>query len=72
MVKAMKKPKPVINEEDKLIKNWLSMGPSKAETRRIDYWFDRLKSEMYGDIHHPNNMKSRWSLLLTRMVESFP
>ena len=72
MVKDLRKPKAKMSEEDKLIQNWLSMAPSKAEIRKIDYWFERLKTEMYGDTHHPGNIKQRWSLLITRMIEMFP
>ena len=53
----MRKPKAKVSEEDKLLENWLSMAPSKAETRKVDYWFDRLKTEMYGDVHHQFNIK---------------
>ena len=64
MGRDSRKTKEKASEEDKLIQNWLSMAPSKAEIRKVDYWFDRLKTEMYGDIHHPGNIKSRWALLL--------
>ena len=72
MVKEMRKPKQLGSEEDQLFQNWLSMLPARAETRKMDYWFDRLKVEMYGDVNNPNNFKSRWSQLLTRMETDFP
>lgn len=72
MVKDMKQIKPKVSEEDQLTQNWLNMPPSRAEKRRMDYWFDRLKTEMYDDLHRPGNIKSRWSLLLRRMEMDFP
>ena len=72
MGKDMIKPKRKMTEEEQILRNWLDMAPARAETRRFDYWFERVKQCMYGNINHPENAKSRWSMMLTRMETDFP
>ena len=72
MGKLRKKMKPKIGKDDQLTKNWLNNLPSRAETRRMDYWFKILKPDMQDDSLHPEKVKNIWTLLLSKMVINFP
>jgi hypothetical protein len=72
MSKSLKKPLTQKRKEEILFEEWLSKSPGRPETRKMNYWFNRLKKEMYGNLNHPENSKSRFYLLMKRMVITFP
>lgn len=61
-----------MTQDQQLTMNWLGMPPTRPEIRRMKYWFNRLKTEMYSDPQDPGDAKARFALLITRMVEMFP